>query len=130
MAGVPSTTSWSKVTVRLRNSHSAVVIGGNTGSSTVQQLLLVGVLLIGYGSLDLTETFVRESYLPMLDVFVVTMVLAWDGTNNRLDGVVLLALYLVYVGVSVVRRERTQTLQEPPSVDPRRDGVVATGCSS
>lgn len=106
---------------------SAVVIGGNTGSSAVQQLLLVGVLLIGYGSLDLTERFVRESYLPMLGVFVVTMGLAWDGTISRVDGVVLLALYFVYVGVSVIRRERTQTLREPPSVDPRRDAAVAAG---
>jgi cation:H+ antiporter len=106
---------------------SAVVIGGNTGSSTVQQLLLVGILLIGYGSLDLTETFVRENYLPMLGAFVVTMVLAWDGTISRLDGVLLLALYLVYVGVSVTRRERTQTLREPPSVSPRQDAIVAVG---
>ncbi|WP_137285393.1 sodium:calcium antiporter [Halorussus salinisoli] len=106
---------------------SAVVIGGNTGSSTVQQLLLVGILLIGYGSLDLTGTFVREIYLPMLGVFVVTIVLAWDGTISRLDGVLFLALYLVYVGASVTRRERTQTLREPPSVNPRRDAVVAIG---
>ncbi|WP_323192565.1 hypothetical protein [Halostella sp. PRR32] len=104
---------------------SAVVIGGNTGSSTVQQLLLVGILLIGYGSLDLTETFVRESYLPMLGVFVVTMALAWDGTISRLDGLLLVTLYVVYVGVRVIRRERTQTLREPPSVNPRRDAVIA-----
>lgn len=104
---------------------SAVVIGGNTGSSTVQQLLLVGILLMGYGSLDLTETFVRESYLPMLGVFVVTIVLAWDGTISRLDGILMVVLYLLYVGASVARRGRTQTLRESPSVNPRRDAVIA-----
>jgi len=103
---------------------SAVVIGGNTGSSTVQQLFLVGVLLIGYGRLDLSSRFVRESYLPMLGVFVLTMLLAWDRTISRLDGLLLLALYVVYVGVAVTYRERTQTLREPPSTDPRRDAVV------
>jgi len=106
---------------------SAVVIGGNTGSSTVQQLLLVGVLLIGYGSFRLDRRFVRESYLPMLGAFAVTLALAWDGRISRFDGVVLLALYFVYVGVSVTRRERTKTLREPASADPRRDAVVATG---
>jgi cation:H+ antiporter len=106
---------------------SAIVIGGNTGSSTVQQLLLVGILLIGYGNLSFTETFVSESYLPMLAVFVVTMAVAWDGTISRLDGVVLLALYLLYVAVSVTRRERTQTLREAPSVNPRRDAAIAVG---
>jgi cation:H+ antiporter len=106
---------------------SAVVIGGNTGSSTVQQLLLVGVLLIGYGNLTLTRSFVRESYLPMLGVFGVTLLVAWDGTISRLDGLVLLALYLVYVGVNVTQRDRAPSLQERPSTSPRRDAVVATG---
>ncbi|MFC7028503.1 hypothetical protein ACFQH8_15910 [Halomicroarcula sp. GCM10025710] len=40
---------------------SAVVLGGNMGSSTVQQFLLVGVLLIAYGHLPLSRSFVRES---------------------------------------------------------------------
>ncbi|MFW5911401.1 MAG: sodium:calcium antiporter [Halolamina sp.] len=106
---------------------SAVVVGGNTGSSTVQQFLLVGILLIGYGTVDLTARFVRESYLPMLGVFLVTTVLAWDGTVSRFDGGILLTLYLVYVGVSLTRRERTQTLREPPSVNTRRDAVAAVG---
>jgi cation:H+ antiporter len=106
---------------------SAVVIGGNTGSSTVQQFLLVGVLLIGYGGLDLSRRFVRESYLPMLGAVAVALALAWDGTIGRLDGLLLLALYAVYVVVSVATRERTRTLREPPSVDPRRDAVVAAG---
>ena len=108
-------------------SASAVVVGGNTGSSTVQQLLLVGVLLIGYGSIDLSWQFVRRSYLPMLGAFAVTGLLAWDGTVSRLDGVVLVALYVVYVVVSLARREPTRTLREPPSVDPRRDAAVAAG---
>ncbi|MEF8824751.1 MAG: hypothetical protein V5A27_00150 [Halapricum sp.] len=106
---------------------SAVVIGGNTGSSTVQQLLLVGVLLIGYGTVHVSRTFVYESYLPMLGAIGATMLVAWDGTISRLDGVLLLGLYLMYVGVIITRRERTQSLREAPSKNPRRDTVVATG---
>lgn len=105
---------------------SAVVIGGNTGSSTVQQFLLVGLLLIGYGSVRLTPTFVRESYLPMLGTFVVTILVAWDGTISRLDGIALFVLYLLYVGLRVLRREQFPTLRERPSIDPRRDATVAT----
>jgi cation:H+ antiporter len=62
---------------------SAVLIGGNTGSSTVQQFLLVGVLLIGYGTVQLSRAFVYETYLPMLGAISVTMLLAWDGTIKR-----------------------------------------------
>jgi cation:H+ antiporter len=106
---------------------SAVVIGGNTGSSTVQQVLLVGVLLIGYGSIQLTRTVVRESYIPMLGTFVVTILLAWDGSISRLDGVIFLLLYVGYVSMRVARREQGQTLRERPSLNPRRDAVIAAG---
>ena len=106
---------------------SAVVVGGNTGSSTVQQLLLVGVLLISLGKVHLSPAFVRESYLPMLGAISVTLLLAWDGTISRLDGVLLLGLYLLYVGVRIARRKRMPTLQERPSDNPRRDALVATG---
>jgi len=106
---------------------SAVVIGGNTGSSTIQQFLLVGVLLIGYGSVDLSTRFVRRSYLPMLATFVVTLLLLWDGTVGRLDGAIMLALYGAYLTVSVATRERTQTLRAPSSAEPRRDALVAAG---
>ncbi|NHN49233.1 sodium:calcium antiporter [Halostella sp. JP-L12] len=106
---------------------SAVVIGGNTGSSTVQQFLLVGVLLIGYGSIQLTRTFIRESYVPMLGAFAVTILVAWDGSISRLDGVVLFVLYLGYVGIRVSRREQLPTLRERPSLNPRWDILVATG---
>jgi cation:H+ antiporter len=109
---------------------SAVVIGGNTGSSAVQQFLLVGVLLVGYGSIRLTPAFVRQSYLPMLGAVGATLLLAMDGTITRLDGVILLGLYLAYVGMRVTRRERSR-----PSGNPRartRAGTPSSplGCSS
>jgi cation:H+ antiporter len=106
---------------------SAVVIGGNTGSSAVQQFLLVGVLLIGYGNVQLTRAFVRESYVPMLVTFAVTLLVAWDGVIGRLDGVILVVLYLGYVGMRVSRREPLPTLRERPSTNPRRDAIIAAG---
>ena len=104
---------------------SAVVLGGNTGSSTVQQFLLVGMLVIGYGTIQLRRTFVRGSYLPMLGALAVTAAVAWDGLVSRLDGLLLLGLYVVYVAYSVSRRERTQSMHERPSANPHRDGIVA-----
>jgi len=106
---------------------SAVVLGGNTGSSTVQQFLLVGVLVIGYGPIHLSERFVTESYLPMLAALAVTLAVAWDGHIGRLDGAALLALYVAYVAVHVSRRDRTPSLREPESTAPRRDAVGAAG---
>lgn len=106
---------------------SAVVIGGNTGSSTVQQLLLVGVLLIGYGSIPLTQSFVRKSYIPMLATYVLTLILAWDGLISRLDGLLLVIAYVGYVWMQVSRREQLPALEERPSLNPRRDTIIAVG---
>ncbi|MHB9288768.1 sodium:calcium antiporter [Halobacteriales archaeon Cl-PHB] len=106
---------------------SAVVVGGNTGSSTVQQFLLVGVLLIGYGSVHLTREFVQKSYLPMLGALLATLAVAFDGTVGRLDGALLLALYLAYILVRISQRDRTPSLRERPSRNPHRDVLVATG---
>jgi cation:H+ antiporter len=106
---------------------SAVVVGGNTGSSTVQQFLLVGVLLVGYGRVPLTRAFVRQSYVPMLGALLATLVVARDGTVSHLDGAALFALYLLYVLFRVQRRERTQDLKERPSSAPRRDAAVVAG---
>ena len=106
---------------------SAVVIGGNTGSSTVQQFLLVGILLIAVGSVTFTRQLVRDSYLPMLGALFLTFVLAWDGTIGRLDGLLLVGAYLLYVGVRLARRSAGPPLMERPSRNPRRDVAVALG---
>ncbi|MFB6185170.1 MAG: sodium:calcium antiporter [Haloarculaceae archaeon] len=104
---------------------SAVVIGGNMGSSTTQQLLLVGVFLVGYGHYYLTDAFLRNSYLPMVLALALTLATAIDGTVSRLDGLVLLVAYVVYVGYNVAHRERSQRNPEAASRSIRRDATVS-----
>ncbi|MFB6171900.1 MAG: sodium:calcium antiporter [Haloarculaceae archaeon] len=104
---------------------SAVVLGGNMGSSTVQQLLLFGLFLVGYGQFDVSDELVRTSYVPMVLAFVGVLVVAVDGQISRLDGLLLLAGYLVYIAYSVTHRERATLVPEPPSTDPRRDALAA-----
>jgi cation:H+ antiporter len=106
---------------------SAVVVGGNVGSATVQQLLLVGVLVLGYGRIDVTDSFLRESYLPMVAALALTLALAWDGTLSRVDGGVLLVAYLAYAGHSYRTRERQMALPTGEQGSVRREAVVAVG---
>lgn len=108
---------------------SATVLGGNMGSSTVQQTLLVGLFLVGFGRLEVTRTFVRANYLPMLGGFVLTLAVVADGTVGRLDGALLLLAYLGYTRYSLARRERRLRLPEggEGSRDVRRDFVVTLG---
>jgi cation:H+ antiporter len=103
---------------------SATVLGGNMGSSTAQQTLLFGIFLVGYGRIELSKTFLRANYLPMVLAAALTLVVAWDGTISQLDGLLLFGSYLVYVYYSITRRERRLTLPETESRHVRRDAVV------
>ena len=106
---------------------SAVVVGGNVGSSTVQQFLLVGVLVLGYGRIDVPDSFLRESYVPMVGALALALALAWDGTLSGLDGGVLLVAYLAYAGYSYRTRERAVALPPGERGPLRREAVVAVG---
>lgn len=103
---------------------SGVVVGGSVGSATVQQLLLVGVLVLGYGRLAVSDAFLRSSYLPMIGAFVVALGLAWDGTLGRVDGGLLLVAYLAYAAYSYAGRERDASHRDVASTDVRRDAAV------
>jgi len=106
---------------------SAVVVGGNVGSSTVQQFLLVGVLVLGYGRIAVPDSFLRASYVPMVGALALTLVLAWDGTLSRLDGGALLVAYLAYAAYSYRTRERAVALPPGERGSVRREAVVAVG---
>lgn len=106
---------------------SFVVLGGNVGSSTIQQTLLVGILLLGYGPLTLTDSFLRTTYLPMIGALAAFFAVAVDGTVTRLDGVVLLALYLAYAWYSVATRTRETPVHGHTDGSLRRDAVRAVG---
>ncbi|MDZ7701029.1 MAG: hypothetical protein U5J98_02580 [Halobacteriales archaeon] len=110
-----------------REIGSALVLGGNMGSSTLQQTLLLGLLVVGYGRLEFSRSFERASYLPMLLALALTLAVAVDGTVSRLDGVVLLVAYGAYLYYSYHRRERAPSLPGAASTNVRRDAAVAAG---
>ncbi|WP_136592238.1 sodium:calcium antiporter [Salinigranum halophilum] len=106
---------------------SATVLGGNMGSSTVQQTLLVGLFLVGFGRVTLSEAFRRSTYYPMLAAFALTFVVAFDGTVSRLDGLALLVAFVAYAYWTVTTHGRAATVPETASTNPRRDAAVAFG---
>lgn len=84
---------------------SAVVLGGNMGSSTTQQLLLFGILLLAFGRIDLSDRLLADTFVPMVVGLVLTLVVSLDGTISRLDGAVLLVAFAAYLVFSYLRRE-------------------------
>ncbi|WP_396611104.1 sodium:calcium antiporter [Haloferax sp. S1W] len=106
---------------------SATVMGGNMGSSTVQQTLLVGVFVLGVGRTLLSSSFMRSTYYPMVLALVATLALSVDGTISRLDGVVLLVGFGAYV-VSGVRTAPTDGQSyDGASINRLRDTAIAVG---
>lgn len=103
---------------------SAVVLGGNMGSSTTQQLLLFGILLLGFGQIQLSTRILRDTFVPMVIALVLTLVLSWDGTISRLDGVVLLGGFLVYLVYSYLQRQQLPS-QGTPSTNVSKDLLMA-----
>jgi cation:H+ antiporter len=106
---------------------SATVLGGNMGSSTVQQTLLVGLFLVGFGRVTLSVGFRRGTYYPMLAAFGLTLVVSVDGVVSRLDGLALLVAFVAYVYWTVSTHGRTGDLPGSASRHPRRDAAVAFG---
>ena len=108
---------------------SGTVLGSNMGSSTAQQFLLVGVFLVGFGRYTLSWSFIQTSYVPMLATFGLLLVVSFDGTISRLDGIVLLVVFLGYAVYSFALTERTPAVPESPGDSQRvgRDALVAVG---
>ena len=104
---------------------SATVLGGNMGSSTVQQTLLVGLFLVGFGRVTLSGAFLRATYYPMLAAFGLTLVVAFDGRVSRLDGLALLVAFAAYAYWTVSTHGESERLPGAASARPRRDALLA-----
>jgi cation:H+ antiporter len=105
---------------------SAIVLGGNMGSSTTQQLLLFGILLLGFGGIELPERLLTDTFAPMIVGLLLTLALSWDGTVSRLDGAVLLVAFVAYLAFSYRRRQQLPA-QGAPSTNVTKDSLVALG---
>ena len=106
---------------------SATVLGGNIGSDVVQQTLVLGLVVLAVGGFQFSKKFLVRGYAPMIGTTLLTLVLAWDGHLSRLDGFVLLAMFIAYT--TFLYTTRSEVLQQQatalPSTTPRRDIVIA-----
>ena len=75
---------------------SAIVLGANIGSDVIQQTLVLGIVIFIAGRLQFKRYFLWKSMGPMLFSTIMCIVLGWDGTYSRLDGVILLGSFLLY----------------------------------
>lgn len=75
---------------------SATVLGANIGSDVFQQTFALGLVVLFMGELVFKKTFLFHAYLPMICTTLMCIILGWDGTYSRVDGLILFSTFLGY----------------------------------
>ncbi|MFH1084208.1 MAG: sodium:calcium antiporter [Chloroflexota bacterium] len=75
---------------------SAIVLGANIGSDVVQQTLILAIVVFGAGTLYFRRYFLTKSMLPMIGTTLMCIILGWDRTYSRLDGLILFGTFVAY----------------------------------
>ncbi len=85
-----------------------IALGDALGSNVVNIGLILGVALF-FGSLHAPRDTQKRDFPVALLVPVLLGILAYDGTVSRMDGVILLGLFTVWLAIMVldVRRQRS-----------------------
>ncbi len=103
---------------------SATVLGTNIGSDVIQQTLVIGLVVLIMGGIQFRKEFLLKDYLPMIGTTLLTMILAFDGTLTRVDGLILLSCFVAYTYYLVRDEESKDHLPDHTSTDPRKDIVI------
>ena len=75
---------------------SSIVLGANIGSDVVQQTFILGLVVFISGTLYFRRYFLWKSMIPMIGTTVMCIVLGWDRTYSRLDGLILFGTFVAY----------------------------------
>ncbi len=75
---------------------SAIVLGANIGSDVVQQTLIMGLVVLLSGVLYFRRYFLWKSMIPMIGTTVMCIILGWDRSYSRWDGLILFGTFIAY----------------------------------
>jgi len=76
---------------------SALVLGANIGSDVVQQTLIMAIVVLLAGKLVFRRYFLAKSMIPMIVTTLMCLVLGWDRTFSRIDGLILFGSFIGYL---------------------------------
>lgn len=83
-----------------RQGDTAIALGNALGSNAVNVGLVLGIALL-IAPLKVADGSARRDYPLAILAPIVTLVLALDGMLTRLDGAILLGLFVVWLGTSL-----------------------------
>jgi len=100
---------------------SALVLGANIGSDVVQQTLIMAIVVLLAGKLVFKRYFLAKSMIPMIATHLLSLILGWDRTYSRIDGLILFGAFMGYLAYLYV--------DERKHYDPRHNGFDETGAA-
>lgn len=121
---------------------SSVVLGANIGSDVVQQTLIMAIVVLFAGVLRFRRYFLWKVMGPMIGTTIMCIILGWDRTYSRWDGLILFGTFIAYM-IYLYFDERKyyrpedhgfSETGEPPAGVPRtgwealRDAAIALVC--
>ncbi len=75
---------------------SSIVLGANIGSDVVQQTFILGLVVLLSGTLYFRRYFLWKSMIPMIGTTIMCIILGWDRTYSRWDGLILFGTFILY----------------------------------
>lgn len=102
---------------------SSIVLGANIGSDVVQQTLIMGIVVFLAGRLYFRRYFLWKSMIPMIGTTVMCIILGWDRSYSRLDGLILFGTFVAYT-YYLYLDERKYYAKTPP------DGHLGDGADT
>lgn len=111
---------------------SATVLGMNIGSDVIQQTLIMGSVVVigsmigGRDNLVFTKKFLKRDYIPMIGAHVLLLLMAFNRTLSRIEGLTLIAIFASYMYYLYTTRDEKLLRQgdAQPSEKPWKDLII------
>ena len=106
--------------------NPGISLGDALGSNVVNVALILG-LSLAIAGIQCPRESIKRDFPAALIIPVITGVLFLDGTLSRIDGILLLGLFLVWLGFTVneARKQRNATAN---TIGEHRRGLIILSC--
>lgn len=99
---------------------------GNVVGSNISNILLVLAITALIFPIPVPKKSVRQDWPVLMLVSLLLFAFVWDGTLSRLEGIIFIALLLIYLAVAVIQAKKNPMAQkeEPASGKQMKTGLA------
>jgi len=108
--------------------HPEMALGNAVGSVIVDDGVALGLgALVAAAPIAINPYLLKTSGIFLIVVDVVAYFMAFDGTLNRVEGGVLIGLFVAYSVFAYVTRKRSQATESPEALSETEEGLAGKG---